>query len=216
MAGETFFFFVCRKVRGAKNEVTCRCATPWFFQFSSCTHTRVSLDQRERTRIYWSSSYSLSLFLLALRNVPSSSCQRDGLSRSFRADACVSDLSRPSRINAECCLLRPTFLSARSTTQRVGEFPRCTNTYTRLLILFHPRIHRRRARSVSQAPLRCFALANTSSHPCSLHGGMRAFYVYLLTNSSAPSGLGFFARVRVGGTILCNSLCRCQVRGLFE
>ena len=73
-----------------------------------------------------------SPFLLPLRITPSLSRQRGSLSRSFRTDACVSDLSRPSRINAEYCLLRPTFLAARSTTRWVGEFPRCTNTYAHL------------------------------------------------------------------------------------
>ena len=73
-----------------------------------------------------------SPFHLPLRVIPSPSRRRASLSRSFRTDACVSDLSRPSRINAEYCLLRPTFLAARSTTRWVGEFPRCTNTYARL------------------------------------------------------------------------------------
>lgn len=93
-----------------------------------------------------------SPFHLPLRVIPSPSRRRASLSRSFRTDACVSDLSRPSRINAEYCLLRPTFLAARSTTRWVGEFPRCTNTYARLSlslsILFHPRIHRRRTVSL--------------------------------------------------------------------
>lgn len=67
------------------------------FSLVSTPHACVYEGERTRFLVVVVRSVFLSSFLC-----PSVSLilLYDGLSRSFRADACVSDLSRPSRINA--------------------------------------------------------------------------------------------------------------------